>query len=36
MIWGIFPGKPNVSFETHFFGATLGSGRTKKTLQLGG
>ena len=24
MIWGIFPGKPNISFETHFFGAAFG------------
>ncbi len=24
MIWGIFPGKPNISFESHFFGAFVG------------
>lgn len=24
MIWGIFPGKPDISFESHFFGAMIG------------
>jgi membrane associated rhomboid family serine protease len=24
MIWGIFPNDPNISFETHFFGASFG------------
>ena len=24
MIWGIFPNDPNISFETHFFGAAFG------------
>ncbi len=24
MIWGIFPSKPGVSFESHFFGAIIG------------
>jgi membrane associated rhomboid family serine protease len=24
MIWGIFPGRPGVSFESHFFGAAIG------------
>ena len=24
MIWGIFPSKPNISFESHFFGALMG------------
>lgn len=24
MIWGIFPGKPGISFEAHFFGAATG------------
>jgi len=24
MIWGIFPGEPDVSFESHFFGALCG------------
>ncbi len=24
MIWGIFPSKPNISFESHFFGAFMG------------
>ena len=24
MIWGIFPSKPDISFEAHFFGALLG------------
>jgi len=24
MIWGIFPTKPGISFESHFFGALLG------------
>ena len=23
-IWGIFPGDPRISFETHFFGAAIG------------
>ena len=25
MIWGIFPTEPGVSFESHFFGATIGA-----------
>ena len=24
MIWGIFPGKPGISYESHFFGAVIG------------
>jgi membrane associated rhomboid family serine protease len=24
MIWGIFPSKPDISFESHFFGAVIG------------
>ena len=24
MIWGIFPGKPGISYESHFFGAAIG------------
>jgi membrane associated rhomboid family serine protease len=24
MIWGIFPSKPDISFESHFFGAMIG------------
>lgn len=24
MIWGIFPGKPNISYESHLFGAIIG------------
>ncbi|MFV9616920.1 MAG: rhomboid family intramembrane serine protease [Gammaproteobacteria bacterium] len=24
MIWGIFPGEPGISFESHFFGAMIG------------
>jgi hypothetical protein len=24
MIWGIFPGRPGISFEYHFFGAAIG------------
>lgn len=24
MIWGIFPNKPDISFESHFFGAMIG------------
>lgn len=24
MVWGIFPGEPNISFEGHFFGALIG------------
>ena len=24
MIWGIIPSTPNISFESHFFGAMLG------------
>ena len=24
MIWGIFPSKPEISFESHFFGAMIG------------
>ena len=24
MIWGVFPGDPSISFETHFFGAAIG------------
>jgi len=24
MIWGIFPNKPDISFESHFFGALIG------------
>ena len=24
MIWGIFPSEPNISFESHFFGAMIG------------
>ena len=24
MIWGIFPTRPGVSFESHFFGAAIG------------
>ncbi len=24
MIWGIFPNEPNISYETHFFGALIG------------
>lgn len=24
MIWGIFPSEPNISFESHFFGAVIG------------
>ena len=26
MIWGIFPSAPNISFESHFFGALMGVG----------
>ncbi|TDJ62967.1 MAG: rhomboid family intramembrane serine protease [Proteobacteria bacterium] len=26
MIWGIFPGDPAISFESHFFGAIIGIG----------
>jgi len=25
MIWGIFPTEPNISFESHFFGAAIGA-----------
>lgn len=25
MIWGIFPNKPDISFESHFFGALIGT-----------
>ena len=25
MIWGIFPTRPDISFESHFFGALIGS-----------
>jgi len=25
MIWGIFPSDPNISFESHFFGAAIGT-----------
>jgi membrane associated rhomboid family serine protease len=24
MIWGIFPGKPGISYESHLFGAVTG------------